>query len=618
MRNPAILVLILSAPLLSIAQQKDDSTLTRTDTLLRRMDSIHRADSIRRLDLQQEIERLKGSASEKQREALVEQLRKAERVDSLHKQQQLSQLQALKAKAQGFPVAPFGDTLFTVYTRIGSFTAMERAAAIDSKIQGLYKNHEFQPDSLTVNMSETSADITYRELTVMSVNELEAMWFNRKPEDLAQEYRSLIQEAIRDERNANSILNIILRIVAILAIIAGIYIVIRLINKLFKRLNLHITVLKDRALKGIRFKGYQFLDSDRELQVVLFLSKILRLLIIALALYIALPLMFSVFPWTRGLAETLFGWIATPLKRVFGGLIAYLPNLFTIIVIGGVTHYVVKSMKFIAGEIEKGALTIPGFYPDWAKPTLNIIKFLLYAFSFIMIFPYLPGSDSPIFQGVSIFVGILFSFGSSTAISNAVAGLVITYMRPFKAGDRIKIGELMGDVIEKSLLVTRIRTIKNEDITIPNATILAGHTINYTTSAKDLGLILYTEVTIGYDVPWKQVYELLINAAITTDGVVKDDQRKPFVLQTSLDDSYVSYQINAYTHQSHRMAAIYSELHQNIQDKFNEARVEILSPQYKAARDGNRTTVPANNLPADYKAPVFRVSLENPTNEKKE
>ncbi|HPH47828.1 MAG TPA: mechanosensitive ion channel, partial [Chryseolinea sp.] len=195
--------------------------------------------------------------------------------------------------------------------------------------------------------------------------------------------------------------------------------------------------------------------------------------------------------------------------------------------------------------------------------------------------------------------------------SNAVAGLVITYMRPFKIGDRIKIGELTGDVIEKSLLVTRIRTIKNEEITIPNASVLSGHTVNYTTSAKELGLILHTSVTIGYDVPWKQVHELLISAALATDGILKDETKKPFVLQTSLDDFYVGYQINAFTNQPDKMAVIYSLLHQNIQDKFNEGGVEILSPHYRAARDGNMTTIPPNYLPKDYEVPSFTISMKN-------
>ena len=189
-----------------------------------------------------------------------------------------------------------------------------------------------------------------------------------------------------------------------------------------------------------------------------------------------------------------------------------------------------------------------------------------------------------------MFLGILFSLGSSSAIANAVAGLVITYMRPFRLGDRVKIGEVTGQVIEKTLLVTRVRTTKNEDITVPNASILSGHTINYTSSSKELGLVLHTSVTIGYDVPWRQVHELLIEAAVATNGV--NISKEPFVLQTSLDDWYVAYQLNAYTDTPEFMPRIYSELHANIQDKFNEAGVEIMSPHYRAVRDGNAITIP--------------------------
>src|SRR5260370_19943875 len=227
--------------------------------------------------------------------------------------------------------------------------------------------------------------------------------------------------------------------------------------------------------------------------------------------------------------EKLIGWIVTPLKHVLTSLISYVPNLFTILVIVVVTHYVIKLLKYLANEIERGALTLPGFYSDWANTTFNIARFLLYSFMFTVIFRYLPGSDSPVFRGVSVFVGVLFSFGSTSATANTIAGLVITYMRPFKIGDRVKIGEFSGDVIEKSLLVTRIRTIKNEEISIPNAEILSHHTINYTTASHDLWVILHADVTIGYDVHWKQVHQLLIEAALLTNEIVKEERRKPYV-----------------------------------------------------------------------------------------
>jgi small-conductance mechanosensitive channel len=198
------------------------------------------------------------------------------------------------------------------------------------------------------------------------------------------------------------------------------------------------------------------------------------------------------------------------------------------------------------------------------------------------------------------------------SLSNIMAGLVLTYMRVFKINDRVKIGEVVGDVIEKSLLVTRIRTIKNEIISIPNSTVMSSHTINYSSDTVQKGLILHTTVTIGYDVPWKDVYQALITAADRTDLLLKDP--RPFVLQTSLDDFYVGYQINAYTKEPNKQATIYSDLHQNIQDTFNEAGIEIMSPHYRAARDGSMTTIPANYLDKDYQAPPFNVNIKGDKN----
>jgi small-conductance mechanosensitive channel len=220
-------------------------------------------------------------------------------------------------------------------------------------------------------------------------------------------------------------------------------------------------------------------------------------------------------------------------------------------------------------------------------------------------FPYLPGSDSPAFKGISIFLGVLFSLGSSSAVANVIAGVILTYTRAFKIGDRVQIADTVGDVMGKTLLATHVKTIKNVYITIPNSLVLGSHIINFSASAQGQPLILHTGVTIGYDAPWRQIHALLIAAAAATPGILPEP--KPFVLQTSLDDFYVAYEINAYTDQPSGMALIYSNLHQNIQDKFNEAAVEIMSPHYHAVRDGNVTAIPENYLPHDYVPAAFRL-----------
>ncbi len=272
------------------------------------------------------------------------------------------------------------------------------------------------------------------------------------------------------------------------------------------------------------------------------------------------------------------------------------------------TYYVIRFCKFIFYELERGNISIPGFYQDWAIPTYNILQFLIIALAAVIAFPYLPGFDSPAFRGISVFLGILFSLGSTSAVANTVGGVILIYTRSFQLGDRVQIGDIIGDVEDKTLLVTRIRTPKNVIVTLPNATVLNSNVVNFTASARETGipLIIYTTVTLGYDVPWRTVHQVLLAAADETESLLKAP--KPFVLQTSLDDFYVSYELNVYTDKTRKLYYIYSDLHQNIQDKCNEADIEILSPHYSAIRDGNQNTIPANYLPKDYQAPGFRIN----------
>jgi small-conductance mechanosensitive channel len=230
---------------------------------------------------------------------------------------------------------------------------------------------------------------------------------------------------------------------------------------------------------------------------------------------------------------------------------------------------------------------------------------LIIAFVLVVAYPYIPGSESPAFKGVSIFMGVIFSLGSTSTIAGMTAGMTLIYMRSFREGDVVKIGEATGVVLQRKMMVTRLKTFKNEEVFIPNSSILTSHVVNYSQQARGEGVILHTTVTIGYDAPWETVHGLLIAAAGATDHILQAPQ--PFVLQTALNDFYVSYELNAYTDSPQFMPRIYSKLHENVQNKFNEAGVEIMSPHYAQVRDGNRTTIPDNYLPADYVAPAIRI-----------
>ena len=383
------------------------------------------------------------------------------------------------------------------------------------------------------------------------------------------------------------------RILYFILVLVGQYLLFRFTNWLFRKLKVRIQKLKDTKLKPVSIQDYELLDTQKQVNLLVFFANLLRYVFMLLQLLLTVPLLFSIFPQTKNLAFKLFSYIWDPIKGIFLGVVDYIPNLFTIFVIWYAVKYLVRLVRYLANEVQSERLKIRGFYPDWAIPTFHIVRFLLYAFMIAMIYPYLPGSKSGVFQGISVFVGLIVSLGSSTVIGNIIAGLVITYMRPFKLGDRIQLNDTTGNVIEKTPLVTRIRTPKNEVVTIPNSFIMSSHTVNYSASAREYGLIIHSEVTIGYDVPWRQVHQLLIDAALNTPGVIDDP--RPFVLETSLSDWYPVYQVNAYIKDANRLAQVYSDLHQNIQDRFNEAGVEIMSPHYMATRDGSETTIPKDD-----------------------
>lgn len=551
------------------------------------------SDSIKKAALEKQFNALQTNNIEK--ENLLRQIREIEEQELQRVALKKQRIDSLKLSATGYPVLGiYKDTLFLIYSKIGASRPKDRAENITRRIEKLFKDDFLKIDSITFVDAEYTVDVVYGENIIMSVSETDALWQNMTKPELAANLTDIIKNDLRVAKEESRLLKTALRIGLLLLVLLAVVALLWLVSKAFKKLTVYINLNKNKWLKNLSYKDYTFLTAEQEFKVILFLLKPLRWFILALVLYIALPIIFSIFPFTRNWADSLFNLIWGPFKGIFIAIWDYLPNLFTILVIYLVFKYALKFVKYIFSEIETGKLKITGFHVDWSMPTYSIIRFLLYAFMFIMIFPYLPGSDSVIFQGVSVFLGILFSLGSSTAIANMVAGLVITYMRPFKIGDRIKIGEVFGDVEEKTLLVTRIKTPKNEIITIPNSAVLSGNTINYSSESGNIGLILHTTVTIGYDVPWKEMHNALIDAALRTEHIQQSPA--PFVFQTSLDDFYVSYEINAYTREVKLQALIYSNLHQNIQDVCNERGIEIMSPHYRAERDGNMSTIPASYL----------------------
>lgn len=510
--------------------------------------------------------------------------------DSLKLAGQKQHIDSLRQEVTGIPVVVEDDTLFYFYAKRGGHTPQQRAENVAADIAELGKLLNLQPDSVYVESSDIVTDVMYKGKVLVSFTDMDGLWENCTRDQLAAGKRLVIMEKLHQMKESHGLLQLGKRIVYFILVLVGQYLLFWVTNWLFRKLKLRIVRLRNTRLKPFSIQDYELLDTHKQVRLLIFLASLLRYVIMFLQLLLTVPLLFSIFPQTKDLAYQLFSYIWNPVKSIFIGVVDYIPNLFTIFIIYMAVKYLVRLFRYLADEVQSERLKLRGFYPDWAIPTYHIIRFLLYAFMLAMIYPYLPGSNSGVFQGISVFVGLIVSLGSSTVIGNIIAGLVITYMRPFKIGDRIKLNDTTGNVVEKTPLVTRIRTPKNEVVTIPNSFVMSSHTVNFSQSAREYGLIIHSEVSIGYDVPWRTVNKLLVEAALNTPGVVDDP--RPFVLSTSLSDWYPVYQVNAYIKDADRLAEIYSDLHQNIQDRFNEAGVEIMSPHYMAVRDGNASTIP--------------------------
>lgn len=556
------LLLIMASFAVNVQAQLEQAVkkIFAGDTVATHPTSLRRdSDSARVANLQKSLEEARLNEANMRME--MEQMRlQTMAADSVKLSQQRQRIDSLRQFTKGVPVIAEGDTLFYLFTKRGGYAPQQRAQMTGAAIEEIGKRFNLRPDSVSIDHSDIVSDLMYGNKVLLSLTDQDALWEGVSRDSLAKERRQNVITKLHEMKAEHSVWRMAKRILYFLLVIVGQYLLFRLTNWLFRKLKVRILRLKDTKIKPVSIQGYELLDAQKQANLLVFLAGIGRYILMGIQLVITVPLIFIIFPQTEGLAYRLLGYIWNPIRNIFVDIIDYIPNLFTIVVIWYAVKYLVRMVLYLAREIEAGRLKFNGFYPDWAMLTFHIVRFLLYAFMIAMIYPYLPGSKSGVFQGISVFVGLIVSLGSSTVIGNIIAGLVITYMRPFKMGDRIKLNDTTGDIIEKTPLVTRIRTPKNEVVTVPNSFIMSSHTVNYSTSAREYGLIIHSEVSIGYDVPWRQVNQILIDAALNTPGVVDDP--RPFVLETSLSDWYPVYQINAYIKEAHKMAQIYSDLHQ--------------------------------------------------------
>ena len=476
------------------------------------------------------------------------------------------------------PVVLGGQVLFNIKD-VKGYSAEERAETVVERIKKIAEDPRIPVTSLTTSTYHHPITlITAGHELVMAVFDEDAFAEGRTRQELAADYSQKLKTAIekyREERSLKRILTgSLFALIATFVLIAILF----LLNKFYRKTSAFVQSWISSKKISLHIQSFELIQPERIETILSGTMKFIRILIVLIVIYAYVHVGLSLFPWTQAFAHQLLNHVLAPLKTIGNAVLVEVPNVLFIAIIVVITVYVLKLMSLFFKEIDRGAIAFKGFYPEWAQPTYKICRLLVIAFAAVMAFPYIPGSDSPAFKGISIFLGVVFSLGSTSFIANILAGYTLTYRRVFKAGDRVKIADFTGDVVESRLQVTHLRTIKNEEIVVPNSMIVNSHVINYSSLAREKGLILHTTVTIGYDAPWRQVHAMLLMAAEKTPGLLREPA--PFVLQTSLDDFYVTYELNAYTDTPQAMAQIYSELHKNVQDAFNEYGVQIMSPSY--------------------------------------
>ncbi|MFM1892336.1 MAG: hypothetical protein RLZ44_1413 [Pseudomonadota bacterium] len=484
---------------------------------------------------------------------------------------------------QTAPVVVNGEVLFTTIG-IEAYPAVRRARKIEQAIEALAEDATVEPEKLSVVAEKDQHWLVLGDTKIMGLVDEDARFVGIDSRELLAEiYRQRIADVIKayrldrtPERIRDNLLHAGVRTLGLILILALMWWLFRLADRFLEK-------YFKRRIQKLEAKSMRVIQAEQIWGVVSAAVSLLKTVVVVAVVYVFLNYVATLFPWTRYLAQRLLQLVVDPLQVMALGFVAYLPSLFFLLVLFVVVRYLLRALYGFFEAVHHGNLRLKSFEAEWAWPTYRIVRLVTVIFAVVIAYPYIPGSSSEAFKGVSLFVGLLLSLGSTPVIANIIAGYTMTSRRAFRRGDLIRVGGTLGEVVEARLLVTHLRSPKNEQVIVPNSTLLNSEITNYTAMAKKEALILHTQVGIGYETPWRQVEAMLIEAATRTEGILTEPP--PFVLQKALTDFAVTYELNACSKQASRMMQIYSQLHQNIQDVFNQYGVQIMTPHYEADTD---------------------------------
>ncbi len=351
-----------------------------------------------------------------------------------------------------------------------------------------------------------------------------------------------------------------------------------LLGRLRRRVGKTLDEKVSRRLEGVKLGGAEQLAREPLLYTLRQAYRVLTVLFQTAVVLVWIGVVLRLFPETRPVGEQFVRLVVQAVATVGSGLLASIPGLLVVIAIVVVTRLVAKGFAAFFRRVETGAIELAWLQPDLAAPTRRIVVALVWVFALVMAYPYLPGSQSEAFKGVSVLLGLMVSLGATGVVGQAAAGMMLLYSRTLRTGEWVRIGEHEGLVTSVGMFATRLRTGLGDEIVLPNSVVVGTTTLNFSRLAKGRGVLIETGVTIGYGEPWRQVEALLLLAADRTPEIRKDPA--PFVVQKALSDFYIDYRLIAYTDAVDHRLRVLGALHANVQDAFNEFGVQIMSPHY--------------------------------------
>ena len=477
------------------------------------------------------------------------------------------------------PVTLDGTVLLQV-RGIAAMPAAIRARAIADRLGAIAGDSAVDPDDVAlVTREDGGVEIRFGGRPVVSLYSVDAALEGVPLDILAGATAQRMQQLIREYREARTPQRLLRSTALMLAFTAAAALLVWLVLTLLGA----IIRLVEGRLEGMIVRLEQasrWLIQRRQMWGVFgAVTRVLRLVAVVAIVLTWASSVLGLYPWTRPLATSIFALVLDPLRKLGSGLLQSIPDLAFLVVLVVLVRLLLRGLYRFFQRVESGWIRLENFEAEWAMPTYRIVRVAVIVLAVVVAYPYIPGSDSEAFKGVGIFMGVILSIGSTSFISNILAGYSLTYRAAYREGDRVRIGDNIGEVMGIRAMNTRLRTLKNEEVNIPNSLVLNSAVVNYSAYARKGGLILHTEVGIGYDTPWRQVVAMLKMAAERTPGVLKEPA--PYVLQKSLGDFTVIYELNAHCEDVAQMNQHYSDLHANIQDVFNEYGVQIMSPNYE-------------------------------------